>query len=72
VAFGQKIFESLALAQLSFPRDALLDESVARVEAMLTETHDLLPNSSLYDNLAWAKGSDAVEQLVIRDKKRTP
>jgi hypothetical protein len=72
VACAQKMFESLALVQLSFPPNASLDQEITRVESMLTRTDDVLPRESLEQRVAWAEAPDVAEQIVARAKRNLP
>jgi hypothetical protein len=71
VACNQKVFESIALIQLSFPADPELDSRIAAVQAMLTRTDDVVPTESLRQRMAWVVSTeDAEQQLSIRQKQR--
>ena len=71
VACNQKVFESIALVQLSFPTDPELDSRIAAVQAMLTRTNDVIPTESLRQRMAWVVSTeDAEQQLSIRQKQR--
>lgn len=73
VTCGQKVFESIALIQLSFPADEELDNRIAAVQAMLTRTDDMLPPESLMQRMLWVMTTeDAEAQLSLRAKKRMP
>lgn len=70
VTCAQKMFESIAPVQLSFPPDQQLDNKIVATQAMLTRTDDVFPRESLRERLAWVMATeDAEQQLSIRQKQ---
>jgi len=70
VACSEKLFESLALAQVSFPPTEALVSKIADVDAMLTRTSNMEPHESLEQKFAWAKNLDSSLQVGERSKIR--
>jgi hypothetical protein len=70
---AQRMFESIALIELSFAADRELDRRVANAEAMLTSTDDLLPKESFVERISWVlRSQNAEDELSDRHKKRLP
>ena len=70
VACSEKLFGSIALAQVSFPPSEALANKIGDVEAMLTRTSDIVPHESPEQTFAWAKNPDAAHQIEERSKER--
>ena len=54
VSCAEKIFGSIALAQIAFAPDPILSERIANVESMLTRVEDLVPHETPGERMRWS------------------
>ena len=66
----KRMFESIGMIQLSFPQNAILDERIASVEAMLTNTEDILPHETPLDRLLSVMRGTADPEQWIGDQMK--
>jgi hypothetical protein len=73
ITCSEKMFESIGLIQLSFPRDAVLNDKIASVESILTRTEDIFPKETMRDRVLRAMMvQDAEQEINTRQKQRIP
>jgi hypothetical protein len=69
IACSEKIFESIGLIQVSFPANAILNEKIASVQAMLTTTDDILPTERVKARILRFWTTENAEQ-AIKDQEK--
>jgi hypothetical protein len=73
VACSDKMFESIALIQLTFPADRTLAERIASVEAIFTRLEDIFPNEPMLERLSRNMAIVHAEQAINdQEKQRIP